>query len=331
MWVCHRIARRGSVDTMSLIEFDARGVCGRKDAIRDFGGYRVRTALRLGEATAPWANVLVDATRAAEPLTQLSAAWLAVGPDAAFTGASAAYLHGLTALPPTPVHLVLPYEHRKRGREGIVLHNGSGLDEDREERHGLPVLSRDRVIVDLLCTTWPPKALAVLDEAIRNTAEHDRSAFRLRLQERLRRRPDPRGTRIAARLVDLATGRAESPPESWLLWMVVDLGFPIPEANLDVHDLDGRTLYRVDLGYRELRIAIEYNGYAAHSGREQADTDRIRDLERRGWIVVVVDADDLSGPARFEKELLEAFRRRGVVLGGRTTRALRPLPHRASR
>jgi hypothetical protein len=226
---------------------------------------------------------------------------------------------------------VLPYEHRKDPRDGIVLHNGCALDEDREERHGLPVLGLERVVADLLCTVWPPKALAVLDEALARLPESDRPTFRRHLRERLKERPDPRGTHIGTRLVDLATGRAESPPESWLMWLVVDLGFPVPEANLPVHDVNGREMYRLDLGYEELRIAIEYNGYAAHVDRVEADEARRRDLERRGWIVIVVDADDLDGPARLEKELHAAFLRRGVVLGARTTRALRPLPHRGSR
>jgi hypothetical protein len=265
----------------------------------------------------------------AEPLTLLTAAWLAVGPDALFTGPSAAYLHGLSALPPSPVHLVVPYGHRKRDRECIVVHNGTGLEDDRDERHRLPVLSLDRVISDLLCTAWPPKALAVLDEALARLPEQARPAFRRQVRERLQKRPDPRGTRIGTRLLDLATGRAESPPESWLLWLVVDLGFPAPEANLPILGMDDRELYRLDLGYRELRIAVEYNGYAAHAGHDEADAARIRDLERRGWIVVVADADDLHGPARLEKELQEAFLRRGVALGARSKRALRPLPHRA--
>jgi hypothetical protein len=288
-------------------------------------------AIRLGEAVAPWPGVLVDARRLTEPVTYLTAAWLAVGSDALLSGHSAAHLHGLTALPPTPVHLVVSYEHRKRARDGIVVHNAGGLDDDREERHGLPVLSVERVVVDLLCTTWPPKALAVLDEALARLPEADRPAFRRRVRKRLQQRPDPRGTRIGTRLLDLATGRAESPPESWLMWLVVDLGFPVPAANFPVRDVDGREMYRLDLGYEELRIAIEYNGYAAHAGRDEADAARLRDLERRGWIVIVVDVDDLQGPARLEKELHEAFLLRGVVLGTRTTRALRPLPHRGPR
>jgi hypothetical protein len=313
------------------IDLGTNGACLRKDALAAVGRYRVRSALRMGEVLAPFTGVLVDAVRATEPLTYLTAAWLSVGPESLLTGPSAAYLHGLTALPPTPVHLVLPYEHRKCDREGIVLHNGCSLGEDREERHGLPVLGLERVVVDLLCTVWPPKALAVLDEALTRLPESDRPTFRRRLRERLQERPDPRGTRIGGRLVDLATGRAESPPESWLLWLVVDLGFPVPEANLPVRALDGRELYRLDLGYEELRIAIEYNGYAAHVDQVEADEARRRDLERRGWIVIVADADDLHGPERLEKELYEAFLRRGVALGARTKRALRPLPHRGSR
>ena len=137
---------------MPLIDLGSRGTCLRRDALAAFGRRRVRTALSLGEAVSPWPNVLVDATRVAEPLTYLTAAWLAVGPDALVSGPSAAYLHGLTALPATPVHLVVPYEHRKRARECIVIHNASGLDDDRDERHGHPVLNLERVVVDLLCT-----------------------------------------------------------------------------------------------------------------------------------------------------------------------------------
>ena len=296
-----------------------------------YGRYEVRCAIRTGVLHAPWPGVLVDARRAADPLTVVSAASLAVGRDALVTGPSAAVLHGLTALPATPVHLVVPYDSRQRDRAGIVVHKGGRLIDDRDERHGLPVLCLERVVSDLACTASPPDALAIIDQALAGLKEEDRPAFRRRLRERLQDRPDPRGTRIGRRLVDLATGLAESPAESWWLWRVVDLGFPVPEVNPWIRNLDGVGLFRLDLGWPELRIALEHNGYAAHQGREDRDASRLADLERRGWLVVVVEAADLRSISRMESELHEAFRRRGVDLRGRVAGSLRPLPYRGSR
>ncbi len=316
---------------VSCIDLGPAGARRKRDAVAAAGRYRVRNALEVGALQSPWPGVLVDPGRAAEPLTVLTAAWLATGEQAVVTGPSAAFLHGLTAVAPTPVHLVLPYETRTRRRPGIVLHNGVGLEDDREERHGLPVLGLERVVADLACVLSPPDALAVLDEAFVRLDERDRPAFRRRLRERLQQRPDPRGTVVGRRLVDLATGRAESPAESWLLWRVVDLGFPVPEVNLPLHGLGGRPRYRLDLGWRALRIAVEYNGRAAHAGREEHDEARIRDIERRGWVVVVVVAEDLGNPVRLEKELYEAFARRGVDLRTRVVGTLRPRRHREPR
>ena len=307
------------------------GACLRTDAVKLFGRHRVSSALATGELLSPWRGVVVDARRAAEPLTIVTAARLAIGPYALVTGPSAAFLHGLTALDPTPVHIVVPYETRKGSRPGIVVHNGISLDDDREERLGLPVLRLERVLADLACTIEPWRALSVLDEALARTAELDRAQLRRRICELVATRPDSRGTRIGTRVIDLATGRAESPPESWLLWRVVDLGFPVPEANLPILDIDGRELYRLDLGWKELRIALEYNGYAAHAGREEADEARRRDVERRGWILIDAGAEDVPTGSRLEKELDQAFIARGVDVRGRTPGAMRPRRHRERR
>jgi hypothetical protein len=320
-----------SVQGMPLHIPGHHGAFLRAEAVQLFGRHCVNSALSNGEVLSPWRGVLVDSRRAAEPLTIVAAAWLAVGPFALVTGPSAAFLHGLTAVDPTPVHVVVPYETRKRSRPGIVVHNGTFLDGDREEIADLPVLALDRVLADLACTIKPWSALAVLDEALARAAEADRPGMRRRVRDLIAARPDPRGTRIGTRLVDLATGRAESPSESWLLWRVVDLGFPVPEANLPVLDIDGRELYRLDLGWKELKIGLEYNGYAAHAGKEEADAVRRRDLERRGWLMVDAGADDPPSGSRLEKELDGAFIARGVDIRGRTPGALRPRRHRERR
>ena len=304
------------------------GACRRAAAVDELGRHAVDAALARGEVLAPWRGVLVDPRRAAEPLTIVAAAQLAVGPEAVVAGPSATFLHGLTAVSPTPVHIVVPYETPKRSRRGIVVHNGSALAADREERFGVPVLGLDRTLTDVVCTLRPSDALAVLDQALAGVPERDRPALRCRLRDRLVVRPDPRGTRIGTRLVDLATGRAESPRESWLMWQVADLGFPLPEANLPVCDIDGRELYRLDVGWRKLRIAAEYDGYEAHAGRKVQDQARRADLKRRGWAVVVVEGDDVASCVRLERELHEAFVARGVDLRGRTAGAFRPRRHR---
>lgn len=304
------------------------GTCLHRDAVRELGRYRVRTAVSTGEFSSPWPGVLIDPFRAAEPLTVVTAAWLTSGRDAVVAGETAAFLHGITAAEPTPVHVMAPYESRKRSRPGIVVHNGTGLNDDLVVVHDLPVLCLERVLTDLVCTVSPARALAVVDQALAALAEAAGEALRARVAQRLRHRPDPRGTRVGARLVELASGRAESPAESWLRWRIVDLGFPPPEVNHWVCDLDGRHVHRVDLSWPSLRIAVEYLGYAAHAGRAEQDAARVRDLERRDWIVVEVSAPDLGAMTQVERDLLAAFRDRGVILRDRMPGTLRPRRHR---
>ncbi len=262
----------------------------------------------------------------------MTAAWLASGSGAVIAGPTAAFLHGCGAASPTPVHVMVPYEVRKRRRTGIVVHNGMALVADQVLVHGMPVLNLERAVTDVLCTCRPPHALAVLDEALAALdSAAAREALRARIRNRLRERPDPRGTRIGARLVDLATGRAESPAESWLLWRIVDLGFPVPEVNYCVCTIDGVPIYRLDLSWPGLRIALEYNGYSAHAGRVEQDEARTADLERRGWIVIPVTSEDLGNMWRVMTELHEAFLARGMNLRERTTGALRARRHRERR
>lgn len=307
------------------------GACLQRDAIRELGEHRLRVALAMGAVLSPWSGVLVDPFRAAEPLTIVTAAWLKIGPDAVIAGETAAFMHGFTAAEPLPVHVIVPYESHKRPQAGIVVHNGRKLSEDQVLLHGLPVLCVERVVTDIVCTVGPPTALAILDQALAAVIETERETFRDRIRDRLRCRPDPRGTAIGAWLVDVATGKAESPAESWLRWRIVDLGFPVPEVNFEVCDLNGRLVFRLDLSWPHLRIAVEYNGYAAHADRAAEDAARVRDLERRGWVVVVVTADDLASTTRLEQKLVDAFRSRGVDLRGRRTGVLRPRKHRERR
>jgi hypothetical protein len=112
-------------------------------------------------------------------------------------------------------------------------------------------------------------------------------------------------------LLAVATGLAESPAESWLRLIVVESGFPWPESNWPLYSPWGDLVFRLDLAWPQLRIALEYQGYAVHTGRELQDSARIRDLEGRGWIVVTAQAADLRDHHELCIRLREAFDRRG--------------------
>jgi hypothetical protein len=316
------------VDTSPL---GLHGAMSRQDAILRFGAQEVRRMQESGRWQAPWPGVLVDADRLTDPLARASAALVLAGPDAVLGGPTAAHVHGCRSVEPLPVHLVVPYGHWLRSRPGLDVHNGRFLDTDREIQRELAVLSLERVLTDMLCRARPSDALAVVDEALAMIDPDRREAYRAVIARRLERRRDPRGTRRGARILGVATGRAESPAESWFLWRIVDCGFPAPEVNWSLRGPDGREIRRLDYAWPELRIAVEYNGYAVHKGREAADANRIDDLRRRGWMVIVVEAEDLACPGRFEAALEQAFRQRGVDVSGRTPRALQGRRHREPR
>lgn len=55
---------------------------------------------------------------------------------------------------------------------------------------------------------------------------------------------------------------------------------------------------RVDLGWREWKVAVEYDGVQHWSDRYQRswDIDRIALLDAAGWVVIRVSAEMLSRP-----------------------------------
>lgn len=285
----------------------------RSALLGTMGRRRLTVALSTGVLSALWRGTVVESGRLLDPLTRASAGLLSAGPDAAICGPTAARLHGLTALDDAHTHVVLPHCRGVRSRDGLHVHHAQVVEPDVVEVEGLRVLSLDRVVADLLCTLRRPQdALAVADEALHHAGpQHD--DLRARIARQIRARRDPRGSVVGPALLDLASERVESIPESWIRWRLIEHGFPLPEVNYPICRLDGTEVRRIDLAWPHVRIALEYDGFEAHEGREAADEARTADLERRGWIVVRLRAEDLSDLGRVLNALHDAFRARGYT------------------
>jgi hypothetical protein len=297
---------------MALSVVGLHGAHLRADLIQRLGRTRLANAVTSGEVRPLWRGVVVESNRLLDPWTRAAAALLTAGPRAVISGVTAAGLHGCRAVDSPATHILVPYGCETRSRNGLVVHHGRPFADDAVELDGLRVLPLDRVIADLLCTLRPSDALAVADESLR-LAGDDHESFRKRVAERLLNREDPRGTVRAAGLLDLVSERVDSPAESWIRLKVIEYGLPVPEVNWVIPRPDGTELYRLDLAWPRLQIALEYDGVAAHAGTEDHDDARRADLEARGWIVIVVTRNDLRAFSRVAGALRAAFARRGYT------------------
>ena len=92
--------------------------------------------------------------------------------------------------------------------------------------------------------------------------------------------------------MELTDSGAESPQETRVRLLLVNAGLPKPETQIEFRDLH----IRVDLGWREWKVAVEYDGiHHWADGRQRSwDIERIATLEAAGWSVVRVSAEMLS-------------------------------------
>lgn len=287
---------------------------GSRDEFRVvLGDWGLRAQLADGRLRELWPGVLVPRHRVFDPMVRASAALRYAGPEAALTGRTAAWLQGCAAASSPTVHVLVPYSRWVRSQQGLVVHHGRTIAADVVRIQELRVVALEAAITGLLCTDSQRTALALADQAAAQLPATDRAEFCARIADRLAARPDRRGTVRAAGLLDLVTGKADSPPESWLRLLVVETGFPPPVMQYEVVDLHGRVRWILDQCWPELRIALEYDGHEAHEDRQDEDAARDTDLERRGWVVIHVRAGDLQNPERFLRKLWDAYRRRSAA------------------
>jgi hypothetical protein len=283
------------------------GAYRRRDLVSAIGRYAMRSATEQGQLVNFHRHVVVRREMATQLRTRAAAALLLAGERAVLTRHTAARMYGCTAADFAPIDVLVPYVRRISRLPGIAVHNGTFTEDDVAEIDGLPLLAPELVLADLLCRARRPTALACADQMLRGLPEPQRPGFRESVLRAISAREDIRGTRQARLLLDLATGLPESPFESQLLLMFYDRELPLPTPQHSIATIDGRELYRLDFAWPECRVAVEYDGYAAHAERRDRDRRRDEDLAGRGWIVIRATIDDLMAPYRLVSEVRAAL------------------------
>ncbi|KDF02268.1 hypothetical protein Y900_025865 [Mycolicibacterium aromaticivorans JS19b1 = JCM 16368] len=230
------------------------------------------------------------------------AAWLWSGRRAVISGLAAAALHGSQWVDVgEPIELI---GRNSRPHDGLLVRNETLISGEVTKVSGLPVTTPVRTAFDLGRHLRAETAIARLDALKWATFFSIDDVMGLACEH-----PGARGLRQLKAILPLVDGGAASPKETWLRMLLIDGGFPPPTTQIPV--MDGwRILAVLDMGWDDIKVAVEYDGDHHRTNRAQyvKDQRRIRRLEQLGWIVIRVIAEDR--PDDVVRQVREAIRRR---------------------
>jgi very-short-patch-repair endonuclease len=230
---------------------------------------------------------------------------ITLGKGSAVDRYSAAFLWGVDLLGSRRiVSVTVPRGERPRSHPWRRVTRTALADVDIECLDGVPVTTPRRTAFDLGRQPSRQATVIALDAMC-----HVNLARPADLAEDAERHRRKRGARRLGERLSLVEPLTESPMETVLRLLVRDAGLPPPAAQVTVRR-DGRFVARVDLGYRQWRIAIEYEG-DHHRGRQhfRRDVARLNALREAGWVVLRFTADDvLRRPRDVIRQVAEAVR-----------------------
>jgi hypothetical protein len=208
----------------------------------------------------------------------------------AFSGMTAAWLHGLAMTPCEPVEVTIDRDVPIRARAGVKVRRAALQDCDVVAARGFHATSPLRTVRDLGSLRDTVESVVAIDMAL-----HKRLVQLEDIVAYIDAHAGDKGIKRLRRAAALANARSESPMETRLRVELVLAGLPTPCVQADLHDASGRFLGRADLYYPERRLAIEYDG-DNHRERLASDMRRQNALLSARYDLLRFTAADLRTP-----------------------------------
>ena len=213
------------------------------------------------------------------------AAWLWSGRHAIVAGLSAAALLGSRWVPADRPAELIRVHHRTP--TCIVSHKDDVAEDEVCDVNGISCTTTARTAFDL--GRWLPfeEGLIRVDALLNATdvAVDD-------VSELAARYPGSRNIRRLRRVIVLADGGAESPQESRLRLALIGGGLPRPVTQIPVRNSYGRVVRRIDMGWPQWKVGVEYDGeqHWTDARNHAGDIDRLEFLSGLGWRIIRVSA-----------------------------------------
>lgn len=213
------------------------------------------------------------------------AAYLWSRRQAVVSGLAASAMHGAKWIDDdSPVELIW---RNARVPKGVVTRTDSVLAEEIQKLNGLALTTPERTAFDIGRRGRLDDAIARLD-ALAHATDFKVSG----VEELAARHRHTRGLRHLEAALNLMDAGAESPKETWLRLLIIRAGYPRPRTQIPVLSPDGRRWYYLDMGWEDLKLAVEYDGDHHRTDRKRFayQIERAEDLHQLGWLVVTVAA-----------------------------------------
>jgi hypothetical protein len=239
------------------------------------------------------------------PVLRAKACWLRSRRRGVLAGFSASALHGARWIDSTRPATIIDTNRR--------ITAGVRVWEERIERDevstvdGMLVTTPARTALDL-ARRYPLNVAVAAIDALAQAVELKPADIEL-LVDRYKGHRGIKGARASLELID---DGAQSPKETWLRLLLIHAGLPRPQTQIAVLDEWGYVEAYLDMGWEDMKIAIEYDGDQHRTDRVQyvKDIRRLEMLERKGWIVIRVIAED--HPEHILRRVREALARRSL-------------------
>ncbi len=206
------------------------------------------------------------------------AAWLWSRRRGVISGAAASALHGARWVDDDAV-IELNWPSRK-APPGVKARNETLLDAEITSRAGVSVTSIPRTAFDLARRGPSGQAVERLDAlaAVTNFAVQD-------VLDIAANHPHVKGLQRVRGLLEQVDAGAQSPRETWLRLLLIEAGLPRPETQIPVPRLDGYSHYFLDMGWRDVMVAVEYDGEQHRVDRNvyRDDLARSEYIAHVGW------------------------------------------------
>ncbi len=232
-------------------------------------------------------------------------AWLTSDRLGVIAGVAASALHGADWVDRLePIEILEP---ERRRQAGLIVRMDRVTDDEVMMIDDLLVTTAARTAFDMGRYRKRYEAIGRLDALMRA------APFEFEEVATLIHRYGPvRGVRQLRELMPLVDAGAESLKESWLRLLLIDNGFPIPETQIPVFDGSADEPFAfLDMGWRAIQLAVEYDGDQHRTYRPQyvKDMRRLPKVEKQNWEVIRVIAEDRQ--SEILERVHEAFVRRG--------------------